>query len=557
MFARRYILLLSLSLPFLAMADLATVHLPDGKSTTVELVSVDEGQVKWKDPLSTTAPVQSYLRSQVDHVDFPPTGLWKDAEASFQSGDLDNAIKLYQEVIADPYQHFYNIPGNFVSLAKARILEVHRARMDAAAIEKQAQVVREEFSNLPPAYRQVDPVVTAWIALAKEDWDGILSALDSVELPGAETFFLRGRALEAQGEWEEAVREYAGAYVLNFGGSTRITQTALERSANLLAASGDEDRTAELQAQAKIYRDLFGKGSLWTGAPDWVSELADGKISTANADIDDSKMQKPAENTGGAVATQTETEATVTPAEERDWLLASEIDRKVYVMNNAELEVENLGGVKKTGDGYEFDGTGGGLKFSALDGRSTIWIVKCIFVPQEKDGAFFDLSTVDKRGFGIYLKGGKLVAVWNPAKGRGAQIDLGEIKVGTQHTLYFSVNQRGILRGRLDEHDAVEARVDRRGLSFGASVNACLGDTGSSDEDTFTADGNTYTPFKGSIPFFALGYGSNGKDIAEGEKSQFGGKVVRFRPPESEEPKPEPKPEPEPTAEKPAEKVEE
>jgi len=534
MIARWFTVIAVCSLPFEVWADLATVHLADGKSVTVELVSVEKGQVQWKNPASSIAQVQSYLRSEIDHVDFAPTGAWKNAEAAFQAGDMPSAITQYQEVVADPIQHFYDIPGNFVSLAQVRILDAHRAEMNSAAIAKQAEIVRGEFPNLPPEYRSVDPVIAAWIEVAKENWKGILDILEEVEQAGPETFYLRGLALESLGEWQDAVQQYAGAYVLNFGGSTKITRAALERSANLLAASGDESRRAELQAQAKIYRDLFGRGNLWPGAPAWVVELADAKISNAKTDVEETVLEKPEGNMEGAVATTTESEATLPPVEERDWLLASEIDRKVYVMNRTPEDpgIENLGGVKETENGYEFDGTGPGLKLSDIDGRKTMWVVKGIFVPQEKDGALFDLTDGKRGGFGFYLKAGKLVAVWKPLREKVTTVDVGEVTIGKPNTLYFRVSVAGDLRVRLDEQEPIDVKVDRRGLRIGAKLSASLGDTRSGEGDTFSADGSSYTPFKGRIEYFALGFGENNAELTEAERKQFGGKRITVRPPE-------------------------
>ena len=92
-------------------AELATMHLRDGRSLTVELMQVDRGQIQWKVSASVTQ-VQQTLRSQIDYVDFTPTTEWEAAEAAFQSGKLNEAINLYTTVLNAPASQFYPMPGH-------------------------------------------------------------------------------------------------------------------------------------------------------------------------------------------------------------------------------------------------------------------------------------------------------------------------------------------------------------------------------------------------------------------------------------------------------------
>ncbi len=525
-------------LPWIASADLATVHLKDGSSTTVDLVLVERGQIQWKNPADPSAPMQSFLRSKIDYVDFPPTGLWKSAEADFQSGNLPAAVEGYRAVIADRDSHFYPMPGNFVSLALVRLLEIRRMQLDAKAVASQFQKVRGEWLNLPPDHRRLDPVTAAWIATSEGKWEESLGHLQKVESPGPETYYLRGRAAEALGRAEEAIQHYAGAYVLNFGGFVEITRQSLRRSINLLAVSDDKNRRAELQAQAKLYRDLFGKGQLWADAPEWLSELAGAEIETAKAEIDKTEMENPGGEEGTVVETSSAA-ASLPPQEERNWVLASEIDRKVYVMNNANVEIENLGGVKETPDGYEFNGTGGGLKIPGIDGGSKAWLFKVIFVPKEKDGALFDMNANENGGIGFYLRDGTFVAVWNPKKGKATEVEVGKIALGKPNSLWVGVDETNKLRITLGEAGSVTPSIEKGGLGLPENLAAVIGDIRSNDEDRFTADGKTYTPYKGSIRHFGFGFGEDWPSLVEGEKAQFGGKSVALRAPEPNESDPD------------------
>ncbi|MEN8715978.1 MAG: hypothetical protein ABF384_13790, partial [Verrucomicrobiales bacterium] len=153
-------------MPGVIHADLATIYLKDGQARTVELVSAERGQVRWRSSAAAKEE-QATLRSQIDFVAFPTTGAWREAEDAFESGRIPQAVTKYRLVIADQLAHFYPVPGNFVSLAQERLLRCFRRQMDVAAIAKQAELVRGEFLNLPPELRVVPPEVEAWKALAK------------------------------------------------------------------------------------------------------------------------------------------------------------------------------------------------------------------------------------------------------------------------------------------------------------------------------------------------------------------------------------------------------
>lgn len=525
-------------LPIGVRADLATVYLTDGRTVTVDLVTVEQGQIQWKNPAKQGAPIESFLRSEIDSIDFTPSGAWKSAEEDFESGDFPAAVEGYKAVVADRSSHFYPMPGNFVSLAQVRILEIRRLQLDAKAVAEQFKKVRSEWTNLPPSYREVDPVTAAWIAVSEEKWQKVVDSLEQVESPGPETFYLRGRAAEALGRLEEAIQHYAGAYVLNFGGFSEVTKQSLRRSIDLLAKTDDKNRRAELQAQARLYRDLFGGGKLWADVPKWVAELADAEIQKAGAEIDGEKMESPSADKGTVVASEGQN-ATLPPKDDRDWLLPSEVDRKVYVINRPgdESVIENLGGAQKTPEGtYSFNGTGSGIKFRGLDGRAKMWVMKTIFTPAAKDGAFFDLTQKDEGGFGFYLREGKFFGVWKPAESEATEVEFGEITPGKEHVFFFRVTSGGSLRGHLDESEPIDVEVGKNGLGLGAKVAGCLGDTRSSEEDQFAADGKNYIPFEGTVEFFAIGYGDDWDELHKSEMTHFGDKRVRLRPPEPEEP---------------------
>lgn len=503
-----------------ARADLATIYLTNGEARTVELVSAERGQVLWKSA-SNSGEVQSTGRSQIEHVLFPTTETWRDAEEAFESGDWKTAEQLYQEVIRDPGSHFHPIPGNFVSLAKERLLRIARRRMDPAAVARQAQVVREEFLNLPPEYRVVGPETAAWTAAAKEDWAGVLTALGEVEAPGPEIFYLRGLALESTGKKTEAVSEYAGAYVMNFGGDENLTRESLRRSASLLGEIADEDRTPELQAQLKIFRDLFGAGKLWEGAPENFAALADGEIQVLGEAK--GKTEKPA-SAGGTVASETMAVASLPPAEERDYLLVDEIDEDYFYIgkNSEQTKVEIKGGAVPAERGYRFDGTGGGVLIQPVNAKAPVFLCRIRFVADSTGGLLVALGSGGKQGrFVIRLEEGELVVVWKRGKGEAKRFVVGKVEAGSAVSLLVHGWKNGTLvierNGEATQHE-----VETDGLDLGKTETVQVGGSSGGDSEV--------VGFRGEIQHLSIATGESLVEIEEREIERLGKKLALLPP---------------------------
>ena len=517
-------------------ADLATIYLKDGQARTVELVSAERGQVRWRASTASTEE-QATLRSQIAYVAFPTTGAWREAEDAFESGRIAKAVTKYRLVIADQLAHFYPVPGNFVSLAQERLLRCYRRQMDVAAIAKQAEVVRGEFLNLPPELRFVPPEVEAWKALAKGESEKVLAALAEVKNPTPETFYLRGRAFEASSKTEDAIQAYAGTYVLNFGGPLNYTRDALQRSASLLNKLADDDRKAELQAQVKIYRDLFGAGKLWGDAPDTLVQLADGKIESIGGAEGD--MEKPGSKSGGVVASTSGTSATAAPLEERDYILPEELPERVFYVGGDE-EASVNGGTKEA-DGYAFDGTGGKVVISPIDANLPSMNIRVRFKPETENGVIADANVAKRGGFGIYLKEGELFVAWDSAKGKLKTWKVGKATVGETTNLLLGCSPGGTLNIVVGREKRTE-EIDKGGLALGKDLAVILGSTGDG-RNKGAADGGDHPPFKGKIYHFSISSGANYNAFKDKEIEKFGKRIVLLpplpKPEEGEEEKPD------------------
>ncbi|MEM7601161.1 MAG: hypothetical protein AAF357_07055 [Verrucomicrobiota bacterium] len=521
-------------------AELATIYYKDGKTVTVELVDVRQAQLFWKRSASA-AEVQTAMRSEVDNVIFPTTATWRNAENALESGQLEEAIKLYREVVADPAANYFPFPGNFTSLSKERILRCYRLQMDATKIASQAKIVREEFFNLPPEKKRVEPETAAWSAIANENWEGALNALEETNMPTAETFFLKGRALEALGRKEEAVSEYAGAYVLNFGGSIKLTREALRRSSKLIFEMSDPQKQAELQAQVRIFRDLYGKGSLWEGAPEQLATLADAEIKTmGEADNEMEEPVKAGEEMTGPVVGESASVATLPAQEDRDFLLVEELSDRVFLIGaKGEKETVTMsGGVKKEGESFSFDGTGGQVSIEPADLNKLFIQIRMQFETEQGTSHLIHCRYGNLGGFSVYLKEGELLMDWAPRKKAAMTSVIGKVEPGelTNLMIIFRTNgSRETTVGRTRVDDEVPAG----GLQIVQGAPVRFGNA----EKTMA--NQELPPFKGLVHHFSFAAADNGLNALEETTNRFGKNVYLLPPLPAEETGEDSMPEPE------------
>ena len=516
----------------IASAELATVHLKDGRSLTVELMSVDRGQVKWKISPAATQ-VQQFLRSQIEYVDFPPTNEWIGAEEAFQSGKLEEAISLYTGVLNAPASQYYPIPGNFASLAKVRLLECYRIKMDMESIAAQAAIVRDEFSDLPPNYRKVEPEVAAWVALSKQKWQEAIDAVKDVEVPTPETYLVRGMGYEGIGALEEAIRQYAGAYVLNFGGPVGLTKTSLRRSAEMLAKLKSQDRQNELQGLVKIYQDLFGQGNLWEGAPEWLVKLAAGELVVMSELAENMEAPEKPGGEGGALGQKSPELAGLPPLADREWILVDELPERAYVVGPEEAEVTRKveGGATTSGNGYSFDGSGGTVEVSGVDASQPFWRIRADFTPETLDGVVAEMKG-GAGGFGLYLKAGEVKFAWAPI---GEKVDthtLGKVTEGSRSHVVITISGDRKIRVNglgLEEQKVSTLKSKKKGLEINPGQKLILGDK--HPQKAANKGWQEFVPYQGSIHHFSIVSGKDGEKVRSLQTAAFEGKTLRFSPP--------------------------
>lgn len=506
-------------------AELATIYLTNGEARTVELVSADRGQISWKDT-ATARQVNQTFRSQVDYVVFPTTPEWREAEELMQSRKFAEAIPAYQKVVASPVTHYYPFPGNYTSLAMYRLLLCYRNLMDINNIAKQANAVRQELTNLPPDFREIDPTNTAWVAFSERRWDIMLEEASKVDPPTPESFFLQGQAYAQLGKKPESIQAFAGVYTLNWGGNLLLTRTAMERSALLLSQLGIPEREIELIAQLKLYRDLFGGGDLWEGASEKLKQLADGEIQTLGEPEGGEMVAKPPPS-GGTVIGDTGSSAVVADAASRKYHLPRDLSEQALLINGKKgnKAVELMSGVAKADGGYLFDGTGGGgLLINGIDASKPAIHLRLRFIPETSAAALFEMNEGQGGGLGVYLVGGKATLVWAPKGKPKVTHTIGDVPAGSPSTLDFRAKRKpdggasliAILNGQ-----RVVFPADQVGLNLSKSLTATVGDAKKNPADP-TLDGKSHPPFEGKIEHVSIGTGESLEGITAKEAVQLG-----------------------------------
>ena len=498
-----------------------TIHLEDGRTLSVHFDRAAKEGVTWRlapgDPVTQHTPMD-----RISHVDFPVPPAWEEAENLLADGDLDAALEKFIAISRDQFRLGYPAPGNHASLALLEALAIRQRLLDPKAIAAQAGVIAREEATLPPDRRALDPLVKSWVALSDEKWTAALESLETMKGADSEIAYLRGRALEGRGDARAAIEAYAATYTLGVGDRSEMSRDALRRSAVLLDALGSEDRFPELHAQLVLYAELFGAGALWKGAPERLAAIA-----TTGIDAIDGMVEKTAVEPPPAAAAPPSPPEGLPPLEERDWILASELDRFVYIVGEPPFEAE--GAATKTAAGWRFEGDGGKL----VTGKGVSLFneevrLRAIFVPEKPDGILAH-GPFESGGIDLYLAGGDLHFSWSrhqSGKDRKT-FNLGKARLGEENRLGLNLTRRRMVRATFNAELTVDNERVPNLISF---KNAHPVAVGGRAGDRFVP-GDELPSFTGTIRHFSLGADRTLKHIGEKERAMFGGKNVRLTPP--------------------------
>ena len=502
-------------LPAIAVAETVTLELSNRQQMEVDLLRVAGSSILWRldetDPNTQTMPI-----SRIAAIQFPRTAAWLEAENAYRFGNLEEALTRFKAIANNKSQNYYPVPGNLASLAQLEIIECHRRMLDAEMVAKQAAIVARESKTLPPNRRQVPPLTQCWVAIGRKDWEGALKFAGNVTAAGTEVGYLKGLALQELGRPLEALDAFTETYTLSFGTQPELSQDALRRSALILANLEDKNRLPELQAQLKIYQELFGAGKLWDGISPELADLAKAELETLEGGMS-KKSQNP------AIPPLPE----LPPKDGRDWLLALEITPSAYVVGKGAFASEESVVPTRLGNALAFSGEQrmwrGGIRLRDQGIR-----IRTIFIPETTDGV---IANVGKKGsgFALFLKGGQAMFAWSDSGERVTTYPLGAVEIGKSNTVTLTVNPNKQVAsraagGELKKHGALPGLI-----RLVQPLTATLGASGNEGNAT----GQELPSFQGVIRHFSLGVSKDMAKINEDEKAMFEGKRIVMGVPKS------------------------
>ena len=200
-----------------AQAIEARIILTTGQSQYAEISSVTKSGVMWS-TIGSDVPPRVLAYEKIDRVDFPEPDFWLQANQDFNRGNYQKAVARFLEIANNRKGHYYPTPGNYASLATMRIIDCCRELGQPEKIVPFADKLDPQ--SLTSTERNRWPLVQAWSALGKGEWQAALDKADAFELTplqtgSADRGYIRGLALEKLGKPAEAIMAYAEAYTFN------------------------------------------------------------------------------------------------------------------------------------------------------------------------------------------------------------------------------------------------------------------------------------------------------------------------------------------------------
>lgn len=254
----------------------SAIVLKNGQALEGEVKEVTETGVKWV--LPGLPQPQIYRYDQIDSIEFAATEEWHNAMTLFQQGNYPEAAKAFKAISLkrDSSTH-YPAPGNFASLADRRLLDCYRRMRTASDIAYIAK--RIEWDKLPSRERLVEGIIDCWAAVGNENWDEAEKAIETakekrlaISPASAELAYIAGLIALGKEQPNEAVLHFSRSYGPDAAADASMAADALERCIEIVRT--DSERASELRAMVRLYVELYGNGSLWEEADDFLRKIA-------------------------------------------------------------------------------------------------------------------------------------------------------------------------------------------------------------------------------------------------------------------------------------------
>jgi len=266
------------------------LHMKSGQQLKGGPVTVGRDTVTWRLP-GSSASGMTIPNSKISHIDFATVPDWDNAEAAYERLEFATAADLFEKFIQKaPRAAFYPAPGNLITRSQRRLLECYRRLGD----DKKLAVVVGSLNPLllPPSERALPPVLKAWTATARRDWETAYEATaeagKGVTSPGvlAEIAYLRGTAALKLGKRDIALDELTRARALVTGYDPVIGARSLQALATILQTREAPADRKHLLRILKEYGNIYGSGKLWPDAsPQLKALVGDGPVATGEGGI--------------------------------------------------------------------------------------------------------------------------------------------------------------------------------------------------------------------------------------------------------------------------------
>jgi tetratricopeptide (TPR) repeat protein len=289
------------------------IHLKNGTPLEARYGGIQESRLVYS--TAGSGSLQSKLApEQLDWVEFPPPLPWQEAETAFKEQRFTEAAEAFEKIASATKNpaFFYPIPGNFVMLAKRRLIDCYRRL--ARPYDVHFHLREFDAAMLPADERDLSPSVPIWEAAGRKGWDDVLrlavakrDEFSPTSIEGCEIAYLCGLAHEKKGDPHKALLSFSKAYSLNGATDTVVSRVALIAAARLLEAEDPittdekEDVANALTAQVQVYSNIFGAGGLWDDASDRAASLNKVAIEITGA--------RPEDDAAKAEAAKVEKEA--------------------------------------------------------------------------------------------------------------------------------------------------------------------------------------------------------------------------------------------------------
>ncbi len=253
-----------------AQDAVATIHFQSGPPRTGSVSGVTATEIQIRPEDGSTGALGFPYRT-IRYIEFPLPSGWNEALNLFASGDYAGAATRLERFASNrSAAMFYPAPGNFATLADRRLVDCYQRLLRLPDLGIVAE--RINWNLLPEEERGPRELLPVWSAAAKGNWKVVLDLAGTLapDLPPGDA--RTGELAYLEGLAHEALKS-PGAALLAWGTTTgyfpgahrHLAQDALKRSALLLA--DDPQRESELRAALLIYRQAYGNGRLWDGAP--------------------------------------------------------------------------------------------------------------------------------------------------------------------------------------------------------------------------------------------------------------------------------------------------